>query len=1155
MAHSSSLFAIYRAKIVKALRKSGAIITCVPCGGINRLMDGSVLSHIVNTHQVLVKQSSVACVERSCYCGRKFLLHSTATGKTVYDVDFLQHLFVCVTGHSPSVTVQADYHRAKIEVDTILVKRNITTVNEDSTVATTTTAATADETTEVFTTYPSTLSRPPTVDQPCSLPSVSGMMIRPIRPSHNNPIGRTKPHSTSSAVSNTTITTISSSIFTTATPFTVTATTPTTSSVLSSSIIQVDNSCEIVSPHHNLSEQNDTMKKQVSKNVLEQLLQSSSSLPQPPPPSPTTFSPPSPSHSSVNHEEMTTTATANQRKRTYRRRTAVEQNREKMIKSFKQFFIECSRIRRSRVFERTNMPIDSNTFICCICFKSHKITNFLHHCTEHSHDHPDATLCVSCGNYFFFTSLPSLTAQFYYHVGCCLGDFIIRDEIRSRQRFLSLVQQHGLIFEFDERYTFIFKRSSLTRQPDEGRLPVWSDVIKFLEGYMLKMLAKIERDQRDLYNNHLNTSDDLRKYIIDQRRQIETLTENKTYLNDQSVVDDFVVWRDEELNVNEGIRLDDRYLFTCFREIKQLRARSRLDVHLYSLHNVILTKFKTNDELDRLFGSVVDQNRPSWLLEILKSVYIPGEDDCLDPNQCGFTVWLLALSKLLPASKSDGAVPDVQSNVVFAHVFVYEHVVKEALEKLSNQKNFYVLPNTCLCYNTRQKITEPHNIHRHLIVLFRDQSVKTSYLRSISALNKGGSRRTKSHYCLTISTKHHFFNTVHYVSREKTVSRTLLTDLSKNLVREAIEKNKNIDVGRLLSETTRIGASDNRINGRDYDIGQILQLLQSTMNKESESTTTTITTDNTASASSGNTNNFDSSMTTSDARANDIDDEDDTTSTVREEETLESHAANSEHIYVKEPVCSHFFELVSVLYPQGLTDFVSQKPLTERTALILMMKSRSKIIRRPVSLTCRNSITSMVIKLSDLRYEIGCTVNSHAIPYYCLTNSLSRDSIAQRSITSATSSEDFMEQLFAKANKTLLKLGVPIDKRRELHTCLRLYSDFDDTEILLPRVTVGRVQLLRNVNQGLLDKMIEAYRREKTCRWLFKATGKLSHDYETYIQQMNVQMEEVCRENKRLKLLLCQHNIQDSGGDDDHYVDEPEAQPIMYESDDFDDLM
>lgn len=676
----------------------------------------------------------------------------------------------------------------------------------------------------------------------------------------------------------------------------------------------------------------------------------------------------------------------------------------------------------------------------------------LHTCTVNGFT--DVTYCVSCDCYLFYVGTSSiLRAQLYYHTLVCLqrSSKNVEDHQHLNSNFMTqfveLVRRHALSFVEDGP---AFERTFVRRDLlDVDRLPNWNTYQTFVLDYSKRCIDENRRRLREAMAKVYSTNDSetlidasfdfISMFDNDHGRRVDENTLNMTRQNDY-VSDENVSY----LNV-EHCNTDE--VFHCAPEISRLRAASRLDERNFSAST--LETFYTNKRWNEKFCT-----RPHWLLDALKSVYSPGQHDHLDPNLCGLSVWLLALAKLLPTSSINA--PDVPNKFSFCHVFLYERAATYSLKLLADSSKCYVLPNTCLCYDTASRPDETDNLHRHFVCIFVSRSARTSFVRRVAAstrrkttANSVPGIRRKTQYCLSILTKHHYFNVVNYVSRNKINSRTAdNTSFHEAVLRSTYEgpndSSSIVVLPRVVDSLTRVGSKDYDflpVSVRKGDTSSLRSLVERTnvINERKEQL-----------EDLDDARDDDNEEETIENNSNE--DEDDES----RERFLNGHTKNGEHVYIKEPVCSHFLDLVSVTYSTGLTELLSRKPLTPQIVLDLATKSRmvllSSLDRRPKRRCVE--VESHVIRFNEIRGLIGCNLSNHVIPYKNLTR--------------------LRPEQLVSINRYFYSLGMFLTEDQiESGLLLTVYDDFGDVDVILPLVAMSRSFLAQNLFTGQLNKIRE----------------------------------------------------------------------------------
>lgn len=675
---------------------------------------------------------------------------------------------------------------------------------------------------------------------------------------------------------------------------------------------------------------------------------------------------------------------------------------------------------------------------CRICDKRVFPTNLLVHGKEHAPNgrEDDATSCPLCGRHLFYVNTELLRAQLYHHTLTCLHQTASSDHRQPmdpvhHERFVELASRHGLLYVAELRQRF---HDEFVRDRTDADQPDWERYCR----YAIEQTNRyVDQESRTWPNMGYESEDPVQRIESDLAflardscsRAIERMLTEADDANAQNlqasndyVCDDNVTY----VNVNN---CDVSQVFHCRPEIDRLRAVCRLDrVRIGSTCSPLLDTFLTNEQMEEAFGTA-----PDWLLSILQPVYRQQTDDHLDRDLCGLSVWMLALAQLLPSGELGQ--PEVANCFSFAHIFLYKRAAKHAFNVLSDSSKYYVLPNTCLCYDADRPIDSPDNLHRHLICLFASRSARSSYLNRVSSrrLPQGTNGSTKTQYCLSIRTKHHYFNALHYVSRQKIDTRgaanlhNVVLDLAADNHRT--DKSGIVSLPQIFDRLSRVGTKDN-------------ELLPLTVRASGSNTT--------------NLEVFVRRATTCSEQSNDghVAPEKDKEDTVNEgnedgenedkDSLLTRHAQNGVHVYIKEPVCSHFIDLVSIAHPTGLTELLSKKLLTPNLALAMALKSRP-LVRASGQI----NIELSTIRFDRIRGLIGCNLHNHVLPYRNLTTLEPTDLI--------------------RVNGYLRSLGMAINGEQVAEgKRIVLFANFDECEVVLPPVAAARTVFLQKVFSSLL---------------------------------------------------------------------------------------
>lgn len=674
-----------------------------------------------------------------------------------------------------------------------------------------------------------------------------------------------------------------------------------------------------------------------------------------------------------------------------------------------------------------------------------------------------AVHCPLCGNYLFYANCPLLEAQWYYHTLKCLwkikgggGDESSSTIKPVDEVFDEFVRQYPMVFVVDESFEPLFVRSEIRSQD----LPTWTTYHEFVVRYTkLYVTHRRSRDNDQVPNRHLRPIDyladlDSESLLLTSDENALNLTRQNDYVSDDNVT---YVEVDRMLCDHHDGDQDVAIVFHCRPEIDRLRAVSRLDELDYAPS---LRIFRTNERM-----RVTYDPRPVWILDALKSVYRPGVDDHLDVDLCGLSVWTLALARLLPSSVFSS--PDVPNSFSFAHVFIYESVANFVLDELSDSTKYYVLPYSCLCYDTQRPVDEEDNMHRHLICVFASPTIRTSFSRRLAAYRRRsststnrttsteedrhiGRQRRKAYYCLSILTKYHYFNVVNYVSRQKIPSKTTLREaVIEHAYDDAEDGTTTVDLPQAIGSLVRVGRADKESLPKELKTGNMVDL-------QSYARSIVAAARQASGATNGNNNKRkrrDSDV--SDPR-DDEDDEDKDENEETRDKWLDSHAKNGTHVYVKEPVCSHFLDLVSISYSNGLTELFSRKQLTPRLLLDLTLKSRLRVSSDDDDRRNKINVDSYVIRFDDVRGLIGCNMANHVLPYVDL------DRLDSERLT--------------RINSYLRSLGMlrnGRDAETENGKMLTVFGDFTEVDVVLPPVAVSRTLFTRGTYSALLKMLRE----------------------------------------------------------------------------------
>lgn len=359
------------------------------------------------------------------------------------------------------------------------------------------------------------------------------------------------------------------------------------------------------------------------------------------------------------------------------------------------------------------------------------------------------------------------------------------------------------------------------------------------------------------------------------------------------------------------------------------------------------------------------------------------------------------------------------TSVVFCHVYVYEQSIERALRELfDNPDKYYVLPNTCLCYDSTKSLTAPDNVHRHMIVAFRNQAARVRYVRKISYNSDRSNKSTKrkTQYCLQIKNKRHFFYAVRYVSREKMHFNSKLRESVKKHSRydESRDEQKiHVSLPSVLQDIEMTGLNKPRLPfGMDDTLNHFTEYIDNLYSSDK------------------------SPRKTRQLLDNDTDDDDHTAAVdgydMNAASNLYKHSETNVHVYISKPVCSKFKYLTAIAYETGLDDLLMYSTLSDRLHFQLCTESR------PAILTLRNvRIESLVVNFGSIRTAINANVYEHLIPYRDMEN-LSRSGI-----------DRITERLRAR--------GVRITSAIANGNVPRVFADYENAMVRLPPVMTRRI--------------------------------------------------------------------------------------------------
>lgn len=384
------------------------------------------------------------------------------------------------------------------------------------------------------------------------------------------------------------------------------------------------------------------------------------------------------------------------------------------------------------------------------------------------------------------------------------------------------------------------------------------------------------------------------------------------------------------------------------------------------------------------------------------------------------------------------------SKVIFCHVYVYEQSIEQALKELfENPDRYYVLPNTCLCYDPVKRSND--NVHRHMIVAFRNQAARLKYIRKISYNSARTLRapKRKTQYCLEIKNKRHFFFAVRYVSREKMHFNSKLRQIVQRYSNyDYNERKMHVSLTSVLRETELTGLNKPRLPyGMDDTLNQFTEYIGSVhANDDCKKTGKR----NVAKKNKrGNDKNADKDNV--EKTAEDIDMYD-TNATLN----LYKHSENNVHVYISRPVCSKFKHLAAVSYETGLDDLLMYSVLTDKLHFRLCMESK------PVVLSTRNAnIESLAVNFDSIRTAIDANVMNHLFPYKNLDKS--------------------SESRIVEITERLRARGVKIASSGRSMP-IRVYSDYANTIVRLPASMVRRIARDRMVYDRML-RLVHKQRR------------------------------------------------------------------------------
>lgn len=433
----------------------------------------------------------------------------------------------------------------------------------------------------------------------------------------------------------------------------------------------------------------------------------------------------------------------------------VRQEKRRVQKRFMRFFVDFTK--KYNIEHFTCTLCKPNVQMQVSCFMEHNLSHLKKHVNQ------DVRCCCICGTYFFLHNTLNLyNPNYFYHICKCVTGRSISEDGYFFQRFLHICSCFNFYFDPNNELSSIYESKDIDFVPN---MENWIEVLQ-------KMKSAFNA-----------------KWYVDQ--QIDNVFGCNFMKSKIMQIDD--VWSNLDNNPDvETHVINDRKCFSCGPEIRQATKKSIND----ALENKVLVKrFGSN-------GFFLSRPKPDWLVNcsfIEPNVF---EEELLDSTKCGMTLWIVRLANIL--EKSQGMNAGSECRPYFVHMFLYATNYALILKHLSNNNDIYILPHTCLC-GKKSDMLDPLNVHRHFIVVYRNRLAMN---RSNKELQKIRQRdvhldgldltnidteatqrvrdymlagvKLKIKYVVNITSPLHFFNTINYVSSEKTFNLFQLNHKLRN---------------------------------------------------------------------------------------------------------------------------------------------------------------------------------------------------------------------------------------------------------------------------------------------------------------------------------------------------------------------------------------
>lgn len=404
---------------------------------------------------------------------------------------------------------------------------------------------------------------------------------------------------------------------------------------------------------------------------------------------------------------------------------------------------------------------------------------------------------------------------------------------------------------------------------------------------------------------------------------------------------------------SKGKWYDEQQDFNCRKCAKDKRA---IDEGLFDRYMNALGDYRMNIYRQIFLSNDTFLSRfpPKWLIDIDKANYHERL-----PVEMGFYFWLVLIAKKLPY-KNFSLFNDEEkkTKAIFMHIFVYMRYAKEILEELlSDVSSYYILPYSCLCRDASiaccvegNQLPNDDNTHRHIIVVFRNKLAFSPFARktNINELDRqrvrqqncrrstvcaarrknavGGENsqdketvhknaQIKTKYMIPILNHVHYYHAIRYVSRDK---------VALNLTKPS-DENEPLLCSVLPKKANKRSYSSMSCQPQEADINQSQQSDGTVINEK-------------AAASVG-------------------------------------HTRFSRHFYFSIPMVYHAKPCFFLLYPDGLSDWLTESFVVKHLLYRLLRCVRQK--------NCiKNNLESVeyVVYLSDVAPYLNGYIGGHGFP-------------------------------------------------------------------------------------------------------------------------------------------------------------------------------